>query len=98
MSSEVKIPSPVGGVPFSIDFAPSILFATLYAGLVGVGAWRLARRSTRTVVSIGNFMFVLERYVFPGFYFCQPDDHASKSGLPHSLSARSRQSIPRCDS
>lgn len=65
MSSGVGIPSPVGGVPFSIDFAPSILFAILYAILVGVGVWRLARRSTRTAVSIGNFVFVLERYVLP---------------------------------
>lgn len=64
MSSELMFPSPIGGVPLDADFAPSVLFACLYAILVFVGVYRFARSSTRTFVMLSAFAFVVERCAF----------------------------------
>lgn len=62
MSSGVLFPSPVGGVPIDADFAPSVLFASLYTILIAVAICRLSHPSTRTMVSIGTLIFIIERY------------------------------------
>lgn len=62
MSSAILFPSPIGGVPSSIDYAPSVLFACLYGVLVLAGLYRMGHPATRTMVSIGTFIFVVERY------------------------------------
>lgn len=61
MSSAILFPSPIGGVPSSIDYAPSVLFACLYGVLVLAGLYRMGHPATRTMVSIGTFIFVVER-------------------------------------
>ena len=57
-----EFPSPIGGVPYPIDFAPSILFSVLHGLLIPVFAWRMARSQTRTFVLIGAFIYAIERY------------------------------------
>ena len=68
-TGNVSFPAPVGGVPFDRDFGPSILFAALYAILVFFAIYRLARRATRTMVVVGTFAFVFERYVPSPLFF-----------------------------
>ena len=62
MSSGVLFPSPVGGVPIDADFAPSVMFSSLYTILIAVAIYRLSHPSTRTMVSIGTLIFIIERY------------------------------------
>ena len=64
MTSEgTSFPAPIGGVPFERDFGPSVFFACVYVVLAFGGAYRLAKSATRTVLIIGTFAFVVERYV-----------------------------------
>ncbi|KAH9889390.1 hypothetical protein C8Q73DRAFT_654324 [Cubamyces lactineus] len=58
-----EFPSPVGGAPFPIDFAPSILFAALYALLIPVIVWRAVDRRSRTVILIGTACLAIERVI-----------------------------------
>ena len=58
-----EFPSPIGGVPYSIDFVPSILFSVLHGLLIPIFIWRMARSRTRTFVLIGVSIFNIERYV-----------------------------------
>jgi len=63
MSSPVQFPSPIGGVPFDLDFIPSIIFAAAY-GIISIGAfYRLARSASRTLVVLGTLAFTVERVV-----------------------------------
>lgn len=55
-------PSPVGGAPFAFDFAPSVLFAVLYAALAPLILWRGLSSSSRSVMLVGTVIFGLERY------------------------------------
>lgn len=57
----MTFPAPIGGVPFEEDFAPSIVFACVYAILVFVGLFRVARRTTRTLLILGPLAFSIER-------------------------------------
>jgi len=59
----MTFPSPVGGVAFPFDFAPSILFAILYGLLVPFTIYRALHRSSRTVLIIGTVTFSIERVV-----------------------------------
>ncbi|KAI0758499.1 hypothetical protein BD413DRAFT_488700 [Trametes elegans] len=58
-----SFPAPVGGAPLEVDFAPSILFAVLYAFLVPVAIYRAVNRRSRTAVYIGSTVFTIERVV-----------------------------------
>ncbi|TFK74054.1 hypothetical protein BDN72DRAFT_834062 [Pluteus cervinus] len=59
----VKFPTPIGGTPSSIDFAPSIAFAVAY-GLVALCAYsRLLRNGKRTLLLIGMTIFSTESVV-----------------------------------
>ena len=60
-NSTHEIPSPVGGVPLPVDFAPSILFACLYAIMVPVVLLRLIQPQSRSAVLIGATFFSIER-------------------------------------
>ncbi|EKM54321.1 uncharacterized protein PHACADRAFT_210131 [Phanerochaete carnosa HHB-10118-sp] len=62
-SSIVQFPAPIGGVPFSRDFAPSILFACLYGLLAFLGIYRLARSTSRNVMVFSFLAFIIERVV-----------------------------------
>ncbi|TCD60128.1 hypothetical protein EIP91_010690 [Steccherinum ochraceum] len=66
MSSNFTFPSPIGGVPFSSDYAPSVLFAILYALLVPAIIWRLVSPRSRNFVLIGTIAFAVERVVIFG--------------------------------
>ena len=59
MSSPFEFPSPIGGVPFDSDFGPSILFAALYAVVCLLGFWRVAYKSTRTLLVITTLIFTI---------------------------------------
>ncbi|KAI0685816.1 hypothetical protein C8T65DRAFT_747727 [Cerioporus squamosus] len=63
-NSTEEIPSPIGGVPFPIDFVPSVLFSFLHGLLIPIFVWRMALPRTRNYVIIGTGIFTIERTVF----------------------------------
>ncbi|KAI0687962.1 hypothetical protein C8T65DRAFT_127572 [Cerioporus squamosus] len=75
--------SPIGGAPFPIDFAPSILFSVLHGLLVLVFAWRMTRSQTRHFVLIGALVFTTERTVFYGL----------RAHAAHNAGARTNESL-----
>lgn len=81
MSPGVTFPSPVGGVPLDLDFVPSVLFASLYSIVTLAGLYHLIRPATRTLVVVGTFSFVVERYVLQA-------DSQTISLTPHSAQSR----------
>ncbi|KAI0369014.1 hypothetical protein BV20DRAFT_980380 [Pilatotrama ljubarskyi] len=56
-----EFPSPVGGVPLDVDFAPSILFSVLYALLVPVAIMRIINPRSRNMVLVGTLLFSTEQ-------------------------------------
>lgn len=54
-------PSPVGGVLFPGDFAPSILFAVLYGMLLPMALYRMLHK--KLLLLIGSLTFTIERQV-----------------------------------
>lgn len=59
-----EFPSPVGGVPFPSDFAPSVIFALMYGSLIPLLAYRILDGKSRNVMLIGTAAFTVERWVF----------------------------------
>ncbi|KAF9462286.1 hypothetical protein BDZ94DRAFT_1166123 [Collybia nuda] len=59
----MSFPSPIGGTSFPADFAPSILFAVLYALLVPLMLYRVYDKRSRTTLLIGSVIFGVERVV-----------------------------------
>lgn len=59
----VEFPAPVGGTVLSDDFAPSVLFAILYAFLAPLMLYRMLSRRSRCTLLIGTIAFSIERYV-----------------------------------
>ncbi|KAF8971132.1 hypothetical protein BDZ97DRAFT_1787886 [Flammula alnicola] len=59
----VNFPAPVGGTPLPADFAPSILFAVLYALLTPLMLYRMFSKRSRTTLLIGTVTFSVERVV-----------------------------------
>ncbi|TFK77614.1 hypothetical protein K466DRAFT_508294, partial [Polyporus arcularius HHB13444] len=82
-TSTHEFPSPIGGAPFPIDFAPSILFCVLHGLLVPVFIWRMARSQTRNFVLIGALAFTIERTVL----------YALRAHTAHDDKARSNESL-----
>ena len=62
-NSTHEFPAPVGGVPYPLDFAPSILFAVLYGLMVPVVVFRMIHPRSRNGVLIGTMFFSIERCV-----------------------------------
>lgn len=60
-NSTHEFPSPIGGVPYPIDFVPSVLFSVLHGLLIPIFAWRMANPRTRNYVVIGMCIFTIER-------------------------------------
>ncbi|TBU42565.1 hypothetical protein BD309DRAFT_923309 [Dichomitus squalens] len=58
-----EFPSLVGGVPLPVDFAPSILFACLYAVMLPVVFWRIIHPRSRSAALAGTTFFSIERVV-----------------------------------
>ncbi|RDX44851.1 hypothetical protein OH76DRAFT_1408642 [Lentinus brumalis] len=58
------IPSPVGGTPSPIDYAPSCLFVALYALLVPLALYRIFARSSRNLIVVFTLGLIVERIVF----------------------------------
>ncbi|KAF9447952.1 hypothetical protein P691DRAFT_801514 [Macrolepiota fuliginosa MF-IS2] len=56
-------PSPIGGIPYPIDFAPSLVFAVAYGCLLPLVAYRIFDRNSRTILLIGSCIFTVERIV-----------------------------------
>ncbi|CAL1707061.1 unnamed protein product [Somion occarium] len=61
--TNIRFPSPIGGVPFSLDFAPSIIFAILYGMLIPLALYRWISKSSRTLTLFGTTTFAIERVV-----------------------------------
>ncbi|KAF8812920.1 hypothetical protein BYT27DRAFT_7182151 [Phlegmacium glaucopus] len=59
----VEFPAPVGGTALPADFAPSILFAILYACLAPLMLYRMIDRRSRCILLIGTIAFSVERVV-----------------------------------
>lgn len=57
----MSFPTPVGGTALPADFAPSILFAVLYALLVPIMFYRVYDKRSRTTLLIGTVFFGVER-------------------------------------
>ncbi|KAH9924984.1 uncharacterized protein BXZ73DRAFT_103361 [Epithele typhae] len=62
-NSTHQFPSPIGGIPIPIDFAPSVLFSALFACLSVILVWRMAHPRSRTFVLQGTLIFTIERVV-----------------------------------
>ena len=60
-NSTHEFPSLVGGLPLPVDYAPSVLFACLYAIMVPVVIWRRIRPQSRSLVFLGTVFFSIER-------------------------------------
>ena len=61
-----RFPTPIGGTPLPVDFAPSIFFAVLYGVLSPLVFFRMLDRRSRTVLLIGTAAFAIERFaLFP---------------------------------
>ncbi|EKM54314.1 uncharacterized protein PHACADRAFT_185257 [Phanerochaete carnosa HHB-10118-sp] len=63
MSAPVSFPAPIGGVPFDSDFAPSLFFTVLYGVVCLLGIWRMARKSSRSMLVGTTLIFIVERTV-----------------------------------
>ena len=88
-NSTQPFPAPVGGVPDSLDFAPSIVFAVLYALIAPIAIWRITHPRSRNTVLIGTTFFSVERYVSLHITIC-PLPNAVTPGRssrshPHSV-------------
>ncbi|KAK7692652.1 hypothetical protein QCA50_004285 [Cerrena zonata] len=84
MSSEqFTFPSPIGGTPFAIDFAPSILFAVLYGLVIPIGIYRLTMPKSRTVLSSGTIGFTVEHVVIMALRASQARNEHQR--ISHSL-------------
>jgi hypothetical protein len=59
----VQFPAPIGGTVLPDDFAPSILFAVVYALLVPLMLYRILGRRSRCIILIGTVLFSVERHV-----------------------------------
>jgi len=59
----VQFPAPIGGTVLLDDFAPSILFAILYALLSPLMLYRMFHRRSRCTLLIGTAIFSIERIV-----------------------------------
>lgn len=59
----LKFPSPVGGSPLALDFAPSILFAVLYASLTPLIIYRVVSPKSRSLILLGPSLMAIGRYV-----------------------------------
>lgn len=59
----MTFPTPVGGTPLPVDFAPSVLFAVLYGILAPFAIFRFLQRRTRTTLLISTLAFAIERIV-----------------------------------
>ena len=57
----MTFPTPVGGTPLPVDFAPSVLFAVLYGILAPFAIFRFLQRRSRTTLLIGTLAFAIER-------------------------------------
>ncbi|KAM5543025.1 hypothetical protein V8D89_003409 [Ganoderma adspersum] len=82
-NSTHEFPAPVGGVPFPLDFAPSILFAVLYGLMVPVVVYRMVHPRSRNGVLIGTTIFSIERVVAFGL----------RAHIAHSASARANEGL-----
>ncbi|PIL33537.1 hypothetical protein GSI_04160 [Ganoderma sinense ZZ0214-1] len=83
MASEYEFPAPVGGVPYPIDFWPSILFTILYALMLPVVIFRMLPPRSRNGVLISTTVFSLERVAT----FCM------RAYAAHSASARANTNL-----
>ncbi|KAH7105989.1 hypothetical protein BKA62DRAFT_741186 [Auriculariales sp. MPI-PUGE-AT-0066] len=79
MSSERKIPTPVGGVPIERDFAPSIVFAVAFSLLFPFIVLRFAIPSRRTIIGFGTMTFAIERIVVYAFRATQAHNAAKRT-------------------
>ena len=90
----VSFPAPIGGVPLKDDFAPSIVFASAFAILTAIGAYRLAKPATRTLAVLGPFLFCLEKYVYPSIVFYSHIFKVVSSVVTWSLRAIEAKNFP----
>jgi hypothetical protein len=68
-----RFPTPVGGTPLPVDFAPSVLFAVLYGILSPLLCFRLLEKRSRTVLLIGTAAFAIERFALSLRFTTQAD-------------------------
>lgn len=61
MPSDHPFPSPIGGVAFPSDLAPSIIFAIMYGLLLPLLGYRIWNRKSRNVMLGGSLVFGVER-------------------------------------
>jgi hypothetical protein len=56
-----RFPSPIGGVAFPSDFAPSIIFAVMYGLLLPLMGYRIFNKKSRNLMLGGSLTFGIER-------------------------------------
>ncbi|KXN90856.1 hypothetical protein AN958_03510, partial [Leucoagaricus sp. SymC.cos] len=60
---EMTFPSPMGGVPYHIDLAPSVIFTVAYGCLVPFIVYRVWDKNSRTLILLGTIIFAISRIV-----------------------------------
>ena len=60
-ATQYTFPAPVGGVPFDVDFGPSLLFVVLYTLLFFLACYRMVMPASRIYCIPGTLVFVIER-------------------------------------
>ncbi|KAF9462282.1 hypothetical protein BDZ94DRAFT_1261516 [Collybia nuda] len=79
----MSFPTPVGGTLLQNDFAPSILFAVLYALLIPLMVYRAWDKRSRTLLLLGTAIFGIERVVIFSLRAAQSqnEDQRESKGL-----------------
>ena len=93
----MEFPSPVGGLPLPSDFAPSVLFAILYALLLPLLVHRVLDRRYRNTLLINTSTFAIERCVFP-FVSYHIEGYAYSSAIASSMVIFSLRAVQARDS
>ncbi|THH30941.1 hypothetical protein EUX98_g3243 [Antrodiella citrinella] len=78
-----KFPAPIGGTPFTFDFAPSVVFTVAWALLVPLVAWRIISPKSRTCVSANPMALVLERLIILSLR--SSEAHMNTGHISHNL-------------
>lgn len=77
----MTFPTPIGGVPYHIDLAPSVIFAVAYGCLLPLVAYRIWDKNSRTVMLLGTIIFAVERIVAFSLRAAQATDEGKRFSL-----------------
>jgi len=77
-SESVQFPSPIGGVAFPSDLAPSVVFVLLYSFLLLLLPYRIRDPKSRNMLMMGAALFATERIVLFSLRAVQSHDSTKR--------------------